>query len=192
MNDIGFDWIRMDEVPRKLIVDFQCGNVVFDDYLKEEASSYQENCEGVTYVIVTDDELEKHEFTKIHGYVTINATGLLLCDEARNYYLPCAEIKMFAIAKQLRRRHDITINYSDLVFKVILQNLYEISTKVIGFRAIFLNSNDEGKHLYCDNGFMEIDSYIAPSEENGINIEGTCPMILLINDEMLTNIFSET
>ena len=189
MNDFEFEWTKLDEVSKSVIDSFESGNKDFDDFLKEKAQLWANCGEGVTYVIVRNDQLEKKQITNIYGYVTVSSTGLLYNDQNTNRYLSCAEIRMFAIAKQLRKRHDITIQYSDNILKVILQNIYEMSTKCIGFRAICLNSNNEGYNLYKDNGFVEIKDFIAPSEEKGIDIEGTIPMLLIIDDEMIENVF---
>ena len=130
------------------------------------------------------------QYKRIYGYVSINTMGLLYkAEDKENRYLSCAEIRVFAIAKQLRKRHDTTIKYSDLIFKMVLQNLYELSTSVIGFKAIFLNANHEGKHLYSDNGFVEITEYIAPTDEKKMELANTTPMLLIIDDDMIYNIF---
>lgn len=51
------------------------------------------------------------------------------------------------------------------MFRLVLQNLYYMSTHIIGFRAIFLNSNDQGYQLYSDCGFEDLKVFLAPEEE---------------------------
>ncbi len=97
---------------------------------------------------------------------------------------------MFAISKELRKRHDDTVEWSDIIFKTLLQNLYHMSTNVIGFKAIFLNANHEGYNLYKNNGFEAIDEYIAPQTDSEIELEDSTPLLLMITSEMIDNIFS--
>jgi hypothetical protein len=65
-----------------------------------------------------------------------------------------------------------------------------MSTHNIGFRAIYLNSNDEGYKLYRKCGFEEVSDYLTPDVEDKLNIEGTKPLLLSINDEITDLIFS--
>lgn len=190
-NTTDFCWININQVPQSVINAFDSGNEVFNDFLKETALRWQNNGEAVTYLIVTENERKANCYTRIYGYVSINSMGLLYDTQGENRkYLPCVEIRMFAIAKQLRKRHDPMIKYSDMIFKLILQNLYELSTKVIGFRAIFLNANKDGFRLYKDNHFEILSDFVSPTDEEKIDISDTTPMLLFINDTMLYNIFS--
>ena len=167
MSDTNFCWVALGEVPEPLLHDFDCGNPDFNEFLTERASAWQDSGETVTYLIVTEDDRDSGHYSRIYGYVSINATGLLhATDDSSSKYLSCAEIRMFAIAKQLRKRHDPTIPYSDLIFKLVLQNLYEMSVKTIGFKAIFLNANHEGIQLYRDNGFAPVKDFVPPTEED--------------------------
>ena len=185
-----FDWINIKDVDDAVIKDFDSGNYVFNDFLKEKARNWQNVGEAVTYLIVDADEILEKKITRVYGFVAINAIGLLYEEDHVKKYLPCAEIRMFAIAKQLRKRHDITIEWSDIIFKTVLQNLYFMSTSVIGFRGIFLNANHDGYKLYTENGFGEIANYISPDEDEKIEIDGCIPLLLIIDDEMLYDIFA--
>lgn len=192
MSSTDFCWVPFQDVPQPVIDAFDSGNPDFNDFLKEKAGKWQVNGEAVTYLIVTENERQAGKYSRIHGYVSINAMGLLYTseDDKDNKYLSCVEIRMFAIARQLRKHHDPTITHSDTIFKLILQNLYEMSTKTIGFRAIFLNANHEGFNLYVDNGFTPITTFVPPTEENKLDITGTTPMLLAIDDAMIYNIFT--
>ncbi|MBR0411074.1 MAG: hypothetical protein IJI25_08750 [Eubacterium sp.] len=191
MNASNFCWVNIVDVPVAVINDFDSGNAKFNEFLKERARDWQTNGEAVTYLIVTEKDLETKTYTRIYGYVSINTMGLLyISHDGGNRYLPCAEIRMFAISRNLRKHHDPTITYSDTIFKLILQNLYELSTSVIGFRAIFLNANHEGFQLYTDNNFRKISELIPPTEEEKLDIDGTTPMLLPIDDKMIYDIFS--
>ena len=191
MNSTNFCWVPFKSVPRQVIDAFDSGNPVFNDFLKEKAEIWQMSGETVTYLIVTENEKTTGNYSRIHGYVSINAMALLYSSDVdkENKYLSCVEIRMFAIAKQLRKRHDSTITHSDILFKLILQNLYEMSTKTIGFRAIYLNANHDGYVLYKDNGFIPITTFVPPTEEEKLDITGTTPMLLPIDDTMIYSIF---
>ena len=115
---------------------------------------------------------------------------MLFDNNGQNEYLSCAEIRLFAIAKQLRKHHDPSIMWSDIIFKTLLQNLYQMSTSVIGFKAIFLNANHDGYQLYINNGFNVIDEYIAPDSDPKIDTGDCAPLLLMITSEMVDNIFS--
>ena len=56
--------------------------------------------------------------------------------------------------------------------------------------GIFLNANHDGYALYKRNGFEEITDFLPPTQEKLIDIDGTIPMLLLINDEMIVDIFT--
>lgn len=188
-----FEWVNIRDklITKELLDVFQSGNSVFDKFLQETASVWQDYSESATYVFVDKSEIDDNKITRIFGYVSINTTGLMYYNENGNrLYLPCAEIRMFAIHKSLRKRHDISNKFSQILFKLVLQNLYFMSTHIIGFRAIFLNSNDDGYQLYSDCGFEDLKDFLAPEEEEKLSIKGTKPMILLINDNITDIIFS--
>ena len=189
---MNFSWIniRDDMITQELLDEFQSGNSLFDDFLKNKAGYWQDHSEAATYVFVKESEKDEGAIKKIYGYVSINATGLMFINENDNrQYLPCAEIRMFAIHKSLRKIHNPYNKYSEILFKYVLQQLYFLSTSVIGFRAIFLNANDEGYHLYLNSGFEEMKGYLSPEEEEKLDLEGTRPLLLLINDSVTDLLF---
>ena len=55
---------------------------------------------------------------------------------------------------------------------------------MIGFKAVFLNSNHDGYQLYIDNGFSEISEFIVPNDNN-IETSECTPLLLLITDDLL-------
>lgn len=187
-----FTWlnIRNELITQELLDDFKSGNSVFDEFLCSQALTWQDYSESATYVFVTTADLKENKIQRIYGYVSINATGLMYTNSAGNrLYLPCAEIRMFAIHQSLRKHNNPTIKYSEILFKLALQELYCISTQIIGFRAIFLNANNEGYHLYKNCGFEEVKGYLSPEEEEKLDIEGTTPLILMINDNITDVLF---
>ena len=186
-----FEWVNIKDVTDAILNDYDSGDYVFNTFLKEQAREWQSIGETVTYVFVDKDEIECKEFSRIYGYTSINTMGLLYSENNLDKYLPCVEIRLFSIAKQLRKRHDPTIKWSEILFKMVLQNLYQMSTSVVGFHGIFLNANSNGYKLYIDCGFHEIDTYVAPQDDNKIDIGDCKPLLMLINDDALFNhIFS--
>ncbi|MBO4580210.1 MAG: hypothetical protein J5715_08665 [Clostridiales bacterium] len=188
-----FSWlnIRDPRITDDLLEDFYSGNSVFDDFLKNKAGDWQDYSEAATYVFITSDEEQSEVISRIYGYVSINSTGLLYENsDGEKQYLSCAEIRMFAIHKSLRRKLNPCSNYSSVLFKMVLQRLYFMSTSVIGFRAIFLNANNEGYRLYVNSGFSEVTDYLAPETEEKLSLEGTTPLLLLINEGTTDLLFS--
>ena len=185
-----FDWINIESVDDTVIERFDCGNHAFNDFIHEKAKRWNDAGESVTYVFADAEEIQKHSVSQIYGFISINAIGLLFDNNGQNEYLSCVEIRLFAIAKQLRKHHDSSVVWSDVIFKTLLQNLYQMSTSVIGFKAIFLNANHDGYKLYINNGFNAIDKYVAPNCDSKIDTEGCTPLLLMITSEMVEDIFT--
>jgi hypothetical protein len=187
-----FKWINIRDklITQELLDEFKSGNSVFDEFLREKAGDWQDFSEAATYVFVTTDDIEAGKIDKIYGYASINATGLLYDnDRGEKQYLSCAEIRMFAIHKSLHKRHDPGVKFSKILFTMVLQNLYVMSTHDIGFRAIFLNSNDQGYSLYKECGFSEVSGYLTAETEDKLDIEGTKPLIMFINEGITDLLF---
>ena len=186
-----FTWVNIRNalITQELLDGFQSGNLVFDVFLKEKAGDWQDCSETATYLFVNKSELENKKIARIYGYVSINSTGLMYYKNDSRLYLPCAEIRMFAIHKSLRKHGNPNTVYSEILFKMVLQQLYFMSNHLIGFRAIFLYSNREGYELYKRCGFDEVKEYLAPEDEEKLDIEGTTPLLLLINDDITDLLF---
>lgn len=187
---MNFDWVNVESVDTAVIRDFDCGNRAFNEFLHEKARAWSADGESVTYVFADEAEIKEKRVSRIYGFAAVNTMGLLFDKDGRSTYLPCAEIRLFAIAKQLRKRHNSTIVWRDVIFKNLLQNLYQMSTSVIGFKAIFLNANHDGYQLYRDNGFEPLGEYTAPQNDEKIETDDCTPLLLMITDDMLYDIFS--
>lgn len=73
--------------------------------------------------------------------------------------------------------------YSTAFFETLLVDLYEMSTKVVGFEAIFLRANSVGEKLYKRKNFIDATQYIIPYEDD--DPLGKCkPMVLMIQDNI--------
>lgn len=190
---MDFVWIniRNNLITQELLDSFKSGNSDFDDFLKEKACNWQDYSEAATYVFVTKDDFDSGKISRVYGFVSINATGLLFQNEdGDNQYLSCVEIRMFAIHKILRKNNNPAAQFSRILLTMVLQNLYIMSNHEIGFRAIFLNSNDEGYKLYKECGFADVTGYLTPDAEDKLNIEGTKPMLLFINEDITDVLFA--
>lgn len=184
-----FKLINIEGVDDAVIEKFDSGSHAFNRFLNEKAKTWNATGEAVTYVFVDETEAKSGTISRIYGYASINALGLQYENNGKIEYLPCAEIRLFTIAKQLRKHHDITVEWSSILFKILLQELYYISTHVIGFKAIFLNANHDGYQLYKSNGFSEIGEYAAPQSDPKIDIEDCVPLLLVIDEDMIYDIF---
>ncbi len=185
-----FEMINIESIDEAVVQAFDCGNPSFNDFLQNKAKPWNAAGECVTYAFADADEVLRKSITRIYGFASLNTLGLLYTDNGQNQYLHCAEIRLFAIAKQLRKRHDQTVMWSDVIFKTLLQHLYFMSTSVIGFKALFLNANHDGRQLYIDNGFTEITDYLAPRTDEKFNIKDCTPLLMMITSDTLYDIFA--
>lgn len=184
-------WVLKNYVPDEIINEFDCSDETFNYFFKEKSDAFQANGECVTYCFISETEFKRKQISRIYAYASINTMALLYenTDDVVKY-LSCVEIKMFAIARFIRgQRDEHGIKYSRIIFKSLMQELYGMSVNVIGFHAIYLNANKNGLQLYKDCGFENIQNYIPASEEEKIDIEGCVPLLLIISDESLYDIF---
>ena len=175
-----FEWTSLSNVPSDVVDKFDCGEEVFNDFLKLQAKNWMAEGYAVTYVAVDKNELESGNIRRIYGYAAVNATGLLGKNREKNKYLSCAEIRMFAVSKALRGKEAVDLDgvrYSYKLFQTFMQELYFISTSILGFCAVTLNANNTGLRLYRKFGFMHSEEYLLPEEEDKIDIEGCTPLI---------------
>lgn len=95
--------------------------------------------------------------------------------------VPGVEIKIFAIEKALRGQYKNGTEelYSTIFFKMLLEMLYFMSMRVIGFKMIYLRSNSEGKGLYNRLHFSDCTSFLETYDETA---EECTPMILSFED----------
>lgn len=188
--NLSFVWVNINNVSDEALRTFNSGNKEFDEKLVDKAREWQSIGEMCTYVAIREDEIEKP--TKIYAYASITATGLLANSDDEVKYLSCCEIRLFAIHRGLRSVLDENfVLYSVSLFKSFLQDLYQMSTSVIGFKAIFLMSNDQGYHLYTDEaiGFMSPNGYIPPTDEKKLSVDGCTPLLFFFDDDSVYKIF---
>lgn len=187
---MNFEWVGLESVDEEVINEFDSGNYAFNIFLQENAKKWQNNGETVTYLCVDSEEFSCGNISRVYGFASINTMGLLYSDtDGKNSYLQCAEIRLFAIARALQRNGDPERKYSEIILKSFLQELYYMSMSVIGFKAVFLNSNDKGYNLYKRCGFQTIEKYVAPDEDAKIDTAGCIPLILIMNDDAVYGLY---
>lgn len=168
---MGISFIQLDKVniSQDVLSDFNCGHPDFNSFLREDAISLAAEGEGVTYVLVDDEEID-NEITAIFAFATIKATALYYETNDRYISQSCAEIKYFAIDKRFQKtrtgRTGTEKYFSTVFFETLLMDLYEMSTKTIGFTGIFLRANDNGIKLYERKHFINATEYMIPYEED--------------------------
>ena len=202
MSELRFFKLDQDHISQDVIANFTCKHPDFDDFIHNDACTAMANGEGVTYVLVNDDEYYKKEVKNILAFATIQATSLYYnLDESSEegsknaykkfYSLPCVEIKYFAIHKAFQKSIAAHIDpdkyYSTIFFEYLLQDLYEMSCKIIGFQAIFLRANQNGYKLYKRKKFTDCSNYIISYEE--CDADNKCKPMLLPIAENIEEIF---
>lgn len=179
-------------ISQDVLHKFDCKHPDFNDFLVNDARKFASEGRGVTYILI-DKREEKTDITAIFAFCTIKATALYYSDNniGTMFSVSCAEIKYFAIHKNFQKitAGDLGIEkyYSTIFFETLLTDLYELSTKIIGFEGIFLRANANGEQLYRRKNFVDATQYIIPYEED--DELGKCtPMFLSISDNIY-NIF---
>lgn len=177
-------------VSQDVLNSFDCGHPDFNDFLQMDAILCSANGEGVTYVLVDEDE-NAGEISAILAFATIKATSLYYKKDGRMLCESCAEIKYFAISKSFQKamcgKNGVEKYYSTLFFEYLLMDLYEMSTKVIGFTGIFLRANENGIKLYKRKNFIEATGYMVPYDID--DDMGKCTPMYFPISENLYSIF---
>ncbi len=174
-DTMSFEQSCQDFLLKILEFDAGSGYENFNDFIKEEASDYQNSGDGVTYVVwnVFYDKNDKEIDREIMGFYTLATGAIPYTDRIRldeieaketgkefdeqTCGLPIVEIKMFAISKKYQ---DIFYEYADEVLPVsawimrnIILNIKHILDNVVGFKGIFLHSLPDAESFYLKNGF---------------------------------------
>ena len=182
------------KVSQDVLDKFDCGHPDFNDFLAEEAIECANSGNGVTYVLIDEAE-ETTGITAVFAFCTLKATALYYSKDHSDslFSASCVEIKYFAIAKAFQKvqtgKSGVGKYYSTLFFEILLADLYEMSTAVIGFTGIFLRANENGEKLYRRKRFVDATEFMIPYEED--DELGKCtPMYLSISDNIYS-IFGE-
>lgn len=199
MSDFIYVSLSEANVSQDVLQKFNCGHPDFNDFLVNDAIKCNDNGDGVTYILVDEAEIDKehhknNNISTIFAFATIRTTSLQYYnseDINKIYSISGVEIRYFAIAKMFHKQIAYLIDpnkyYSTIFFERFLIDLYEMSTKTIGFQMIFLRANKNGEKLYRRKEFADTTGYIIPYEED--DPLGKCiPMCLMIQDNIY-NIF---
>ena len=187
-------YVKIDSncVSRDVLQTFDCGHPDFNEFLSHDALDYSDNGKGITYILADDTEIKSNKITAIFAFATIQTASLqYIDDEERLRSVPSVEIKYFAIAKSFQKQIAYTIDankyYSTLFFEWFLSDLYQISTTVVGFQAIFLRANENGEKLYRRKKFVDATEYSIPFDDD--DALGKCTPMCLIIEENMYSIF---
>jgi len=192
--DDGLCFIEIEDtkINKEVLLSFESGHPCMDDFLHNDCMKISGKGEGVTYILVQRNEYEENNISIVFAFATIATMGLMhmddiedipikditKCDRVEN--ISCLEIKYFAIHKRFRGAKDKNYNrFSFKFFNILLQNLYIMSMRVIGFKMLFLRSNIEGMPLYSSAGFKSLVDYIIPYDKVA---EGCEPMGLSLSE----------
>lgn len=196
MSEPKFKYVELSKavvdskVSQDVLQKFDCGHPDFNDFFVEDAITTAANGEGVTYILVDEAEYEEGNISAIFAFATIQSTSLQyydVKDDEKIYSISGVEIKYFAInkifQKQIAYEIDSDKYYSTIFFENLLVDLYQMSTSVIGFQAIFLRANENGEKLYRRKKFVDATGYTIPYDED--DALGKCtPMCLIIQDNV--------
>lgn len=156
----------------------------FNEFVIDEAISYADEGNGVTYVVwnVVYDENENEIRRDIVSFYTLAATAIPYEDrirrdedEAKKFGeefdveicgISAIEIKMFAVDKKYQ---DVFFIYdgedlpiSAWVMKSIIDFSYSLMNEVLGFKALFLHALPEAENFYKTNGFNPVEVNMQP------------------------------
>lgn len=181
------------KIKPEVLQKYNCGHFDFNEFLAHDAIRNSENGEGVTYILVSNDEYMSGNITTILAFATLQTMALFVSRNSKTYSIPSVEIKYFSIAKKYQKA-TIYVNgqyksYSSLFFEQLLVDLYQMSIRLVGFQAIFLRANQNGENLYRRKFFIDTDQYIVPYSEDD-PLETCVPLVLFIQDN-LHSIFGE-
>lgn len=190
-----FKYVKLEEsiINQDVLNSFDCGHPDFNNFLQEDAITESSEGNGVTYILVDKKEYEIQKISIIFAFTTICATSLPYYEGNSDilHSISCVEIKYFAIGKRFHHQTAFLIDadkyYSTIFFEYLLQDLYQMSTSILGFQMIFLRANENGMKLYKRKKFTDATRYLIPFDPD--DKYGKCtPMCLQMNDD-LYNIF---
>lgn len=193
----GFKYIELknETVSQEVLQKFDCGHPDFNNFIKKEAVECKNNGEGVTYILVLEEEYEQNNITSVFAFATLQATALLYhdaVDEEKIMRISGVEIKYFAISRGFQKQYAYLLDgskyYSTCFLEILLMDLYSMSIEILGFQTIFLRANQNGERLYRRKNFIDASKYIRTQEED--DPMGKCIPMLLMIQENLHNIFA--
>lgn len=176
--------VHRDFLPEIKEFDAGEGYENFNDFIIDEALEYQDEGNGVTYIVwnVMYDESGKEIKREVVSYYTLAATAIPYEDrirldeeEARETGeefnteicgISALEIKMFAVD---RKYQDLFYEYDDedlpisaWIIRGIINHSHTLLNGVLGFKALILHSLPDAEDFYKTNGFNPVEVNMKP------------------------------
>jgi hypothetical protein len=147
----------------------------FNSFLSGEALSWLENGNGVTYLVF--DNIDKHK--KLIAYYTLAVTSIPFIDRIKDgesdydeqlWGIPSVEIKMFAVSKEYQDLFFEDKPIAAWILQSIISDIDNISSNIVGIKAIFLHSTEDGESFYEMNEFHDLEINMSPlhSADDGL------------------------
>lgn len=174
-NDITIKIIKYTENEKTIAQDFNCGNDVISNYLKEKA---HDDPQAVTFIAVDNSN------DSIIGYYSLSCSGLAVDHgySGKITIYPAVEIKMFAVDGKYQHFPNSVDpedgNLSDTVFSGVISHIYNFTDEQCGADNIVLYSVPEALNFYKRNGFSEFKNFMHPSES--WFTDGCIPMFMTL------------
>lgn len=150
--------------------DFNCGNEVINNYLKEQAY----NDPKATTFIIYDTE-NNH----IISYYALSCSGFVLNYKSHFTLYPAVEIKMFAVDEQYKHiiySPDDNLTLSDYIFCNVISRIYDFTENECGADKVILYSVPKAENFYIKNGFIRFQDFMLKSES--MFLDGCIPMYM--------------
>lgn len=171
----------------KLTTGFKCGKPIFDEYLCEQALEEMSSGDGVTYIILDEDE------NVLIAYYTISTSTVHFVDmydyedeeipeeKKRKHYSPISSviINMFAVNSKYQDCIYEGEIVSDLIIQAIIGRIYNMSTSIIGAKMIILCSVPDAVDFYKRNNFKELPPELTLFDH--IDLSGNKAMYLTLH-----------
>jgi hypothetical protein len=172
-QDINYEVVLYKQCYNELFKDFNCGNEELNKHLSK-AEQFCDEGFGVTRLIIDIDK------GKLIGYYVLSATSLLYDtkDITKVKGLPAIEINIFAMDLEYQKLPTSeNFNdgvFSDDMFSITINDIYDISYKYIGAKFITLHSVPKAIKFYKRNGFKELEPIMVSMYDR--YLDGCVPM----------------
>lgn len=124
----------------RLVGDFECEDEGIENFLKNEAHTYDSTGEGNTYILV--DENDKNQ-KKIVAYYTLKCNGIQLKDKTLHKVLPALEIARLGVDINHNRK-----GYGSIMLAMAVNVAIHLKEKHVGVKYIHLFSVPNALNFY--------------------------------------------
>lgn len=172
VEEFTFSISLLEEKHKKLFRDFNTGSQYpekgLGDYIKNDAFEDMLSGDGVSYVVLNNDE--NGEPVELVSYFTLVSSAMPCIyrteddDEVYEAVLgiPAIRIHMFAVSDKYQ---DVFYKNKPLaawIFEAIINIIDEKSKKDTGIKAIYLHALPSSKAFYRKNMMLEAEKYMQP------------------------------